>query len=73
MCPACFANAVVIAAGAGSTGGVLAVCIAQVRGKLRAQFPARLRAKFSVNFRKFFQASGLGLFQKIKEKQYGNQ
>jgi hypothetical protein len=37
-----------MAAGAGSTGGILAVCI----GK----------------FRKFFGASGLGLFQKIKEK-----
>jgi len=37
-----------MAAGAGSTGGILAVCI----GKLR----------------KFFKASGLSLFQKIKEK-----
>lgn len=35
-------------AGAGSTGGILAVCI----GK----------------FRKFLRASGLGLFQKTKEK-----
>jgi hypothetical protein len=35
-------------AGAGSTGGILAVCIAK--------------------FRKIFIASGLGLFQKIKEK-----
>jgi hypothetical protein len=48
MCPACIANAAVLAAGAGSTGGILALCI----GKLR----------------KFFRASGLGLFHKNKEK-----
>jgi hypothetical protein len=48
MCPACIASAAVMAAGAGSTGGILAVYI----GKLR----------------NFFRASGLGLFQKIKEK-----
>jgi hypothetical protein len=48
MCPACIASTAVMAAGAGSTGGILAVCI----GKLR----------------KFFGASGLGLFQKTKEK-----
>jgi hypothetical protein len=48
MCPACIASTAVMAAGAGSTGGILAVCI----GKLR----------------KFFRASGLGLFQKTKEK-----
>jgi hypothetical protein len=44
MCPICIASAAAMAAGAGSTGGILAVCI----GK----------------FRKFFRASGLGLFQK---------
>jgi hypothetical protein len=49
MCPACIASAAVMAAGAGSTGGILAVCI----GK----------------FRNFFRVSGLGLFQKIKEKE----
>jgi len=48
MCPACIASTAVMVAGAGSAGGILAVCI----GK----------------FRKFFRASGLGLFQKIKEK-----
>jgi hypothetical protein len=48
MCLLCIASAAVMAAGAGSTGGILAVCI----GK----------------FRKVFRASGLGLFQKIKEK-----
>jgi hypothetical protein len=48
MCPVCIASAAVMAAGAGSTGGILAVCIDK--------------------FRKFFGASGLRLFQKIKEK-----
>ncbi len=48
MCPACIASTAVMVAGAGSTGGILAVCI----GK----------------FRKFFRVSGLGLFQKTKEK-----
>jgi hypothetical protein len=48
MCPACIVSAAVMAAGAGSTGGILAVCI----GK----------------FKELFRASGLGLFQKIKEK-----
>jgi hypothetical protein len=52
MCPACVASAAVMAAGAGSTGGILAVCIGQIR-------------KLS---RKFFKANGLGLFQKTKEK-----
>jgi hypothetical protein len=48
MCPVCIASAVAMAAGTGSTGGILAVCI----GK----------------FRKLLKPSGLGLFQKIKEK-----
>ncbi len=48
MCPACITSTAVMVAGAGFTGGILAVCI----GKLR----------------KFFRASGLGLFQKTKEK-----
>jgi hypothetical protein len=52
MCPACIASTAVMVAGAGSTGGILAVCIAK--------------------FRKVFRASNLGLFQKIKEKSYGN-
>jgi hypothetical protein len=34
MCPACIASAAVMAAGAGSTGGVLAVCI----GKFKKAF-----------------------------------
>ena len=36
MCPACIASTVVIVAGAGSTGGILAVCI----GKFRKFFTA---------------------------------
>jgi hypothetical protein len=31
MCPACIASAAVIVAGAGSTGGILAVCIGKFR------------------------------------------
>jgi hypothetical protein len=31
MCPACIASAAAMAAGAGSTGGILAVCIAKFR------------------------------------------
>jgi hypothetical protein len=36
MCPACIASVAVMAAGAGSTGGILAVCI----GKFRKFFKA---------------------------------
>ncbi len=52
MCPECIASTAMMVAGAGSTGGILAVCI----GKCK----------------RFFGASGLGLFQKTKEKWYGN-
>ena len=31
MCPACIASAAVIVAGAGSTGGILAVCTGKFR------------------------------------------
>jgi hypothetical protein len=31
MCPACIASAAVMAAGAGSTGGILAVCIGKFK------------------------------------------
>ena len=44
MCPACIESTVVMVAGVGSTGGILAIYIGR--------------------FRKFFRASGLGLFQK---------
>jgi hypothetical protein len=36
MCPACIASTAVMVAGAGSTGGILAVCI----GKLKTLFRA---------------------------------
>jgi hypothetical protein len=35
MCPVCIASAAVIAAGAGSTGGILAVCIGKFRNFFR--------------------------------------
>lgn len=35
MCPACIAGAAVMAAGVGSTGGILAVCINKFRKFLR--------------------------------------
>ena len=53
MCPACIANAAVMAAGVGSGGGVLAVCI----GRFRKVFGAKV-----------FGANRPGLFQKRKEK-----
>ena len=36
MCPVCIASAAVLAAGAGSTGGILAVCIGKFREFFRA-------------------------------------
>jgi hypothetical protein len=36
MCPACIATGAVMAAGAGSTGGILAVCIGKFREFFRA-------------------------------------
>ena len=36
MCPACVASAAVMAVGAGSTGGILAVCIGKFRKFFRA-------------------------------------
>jgi hypothetical protein len=35
MCPVCIAGAAVMAAGAGSTGGILAVCIGTFRKLFR--------------------------------------
>jgi hypothetical protein len=35
MCPACIASAAVMAAGAGSTGGTLALCIGKIRKVFR--------------------------------------
>ena len=57
MCPACIANAAVMAAGVGSTGGVVAVCIGRFR-KFSGQF-------FKV---KAFRAKSFSLFHKMKEK-----
>jgi hypothetical protein len=31
MCPVCIANAAAMVAGAGSTGGILAVCIGKIK------------------------------------------
>ncbi len=36
MCPVCIANTAVMIAGAGSTGGILAVCIVRFRKLFRA-------------------------------------
>jgi hypothetical protein len=36
MCPVCIANAAAMAAGAGSAGGILAVCIGKFRKVFRA-------------------------------------
>jgi hypothetical protein len=36
MCPVCIASTAVVVAGAGSTGGILAVCIGKFRKCLRA-------------------------------------
>ena len=36
MCPACIASTAVMVAGAGSTGGILAVCIGKFRKWVRA-------------------------------------
>ena len=36
MCPVCIASAAVMVAGAGSTGGILAVCIGKFRKFFRA-------------------------------------
>jgi len=36
MCPACIASAAAVVAGAGSTGGILALCIAKFKGFFRA-------------------------------------
>jgi hypothetical protein len=35
MCPACIASAAVMAAGTGSTGGILALCIGKIRKVFR--------------------------------------
>jgi hypothetical protein len=39
MCPVCIANAAAIVAGAGSTGGVLAVCVGKIKSFFIANLP----------------------------------
>jgi hypothetical protein len=41
MCPICIANAVAMVAGAGSTGGVLAVCIGEFKRFFTANRPVQ--------------------------------
>src|SRR5258708_920148 len=43
MCPACIASAAVMAAGAGSTGGILAVCVGKFRNIFRTNALACFR------------------------------
>jgi hypothetical protein len=43
MCPVCIANAAAMVAGAGSTGGVLAVCIGKVKRFFTANRPASIQ------------------------------
>jgi hypothetical protein len=40
MCPVCIASTAVMVAGAGSTGGIVAVCIARFRGFFKANHPS---------------------------------
>ena len=62
MCPICIASTAVMVAGAGSTGGILAVCF----GRFRRFFGAH-RAHVSV-VRDQKSARRLSLFQKSQEK-----
>ena len=39
MCPVCIANTAAIVAGAGSAGGMLAVCIGKLRNFFRTNHP----------------------------------
>ncbi len=45
MCPACIESAAVMAAGAASTGGILAVCIGKFRNFLKASDFGLFQAK----------------------------
>jgi hypothetical protein len=45
MCPACIANAAVMVAGAGSTGGILTLCIGKFRNFFKANRPGLLQNK----------------------------
>lgn len=43
MCPACIASTAVMLAGAGSTGGILAVCIGKFRKLFRVNHPGAVQ------------------------------
>ena len=43
MCPACIASVAVMAAGAGSTGGILAVCVGKFRKFFKANGLGRIK------------------------------
>ena len=43
MCPVCIASTAVMVAGAGSTGGILAVCIGKFRKFSRANGPSQIQ------------------------------
>jgi hypothetical protein len=45
MCPACIASTAMMVAGAGSTGGILAVCIGKFRKLFRATGLGRFRER----------------------------
>jgi hypothetical protein len=67
MCPLCIVNAAVMAAGVGSTGGVLAACVSKSKDCVN-------KSKHGIGkFRNLFSGNGQGLSQhatsnKIKEK-----
>jgi hypothetical protein len=48
MCPACIESAAVMVAGAASTGGVLAMCIARFRRFFRVSRLWQRRSKLSI-------------------------
>jgi hypothetical protein len=43
MCPACIASTAVMVAGAGSTGGILALCIGKLKKFYRANRPGQIQ------------------------------
>jgi hypothetical protein len=45
MCPVCIANAAAMVAGAGSTGGILAVCIGKFRRFFTTNHPGLSQKK----------------------------
>ncbi len=45
MCPVCIANAAAVVAGAGSTGGIVAVCVGKFRKVFRVIRPEKTKEK----------------------------